>query len=160
MATNPHKKLNIIVCGVLALFVIIGGGGWFLYSRLVPPTYPLGTGLEYVGASYSGTVPFLSDSNYTASYHYSTDMTVQEVASYFKKAKVKDTDIPELTSPPIGPTHPIEFSLQVTSTDNPIDIYYYEDGSERTKSFNLKQTSKKHMVIISDEDYQTAKDSL
>lgn len=149
------KKRCFIVgaIGVMILAFIV------LYTLMLQPgkSYPLGDKLEYVGASYSGSLPFLSDSNPSASYYYSTDLSVKELIQYFKKASVKDDSDLALTHPP---TEPIYFSLQATTTNNPISVYYYVDGSEKTSDFKLRQTSKKHLIIIQSENYQTAKDAL
>jgi hypothetical protein len=157
--TNPHKKINIIVCSVLALFVIIGGGGWFLYSRLVPPTYPLGERLEYVGEEKYGCY-LICDANPASTYYYATDMSVEEVVMYFKGAVLKNDSDYELTTDP--KTSPITFSLGTNKNEKSIEFYidYYIDGSEETKNLALKRTSKNHLIIINSGDYQTAKDAL
>lgn len=150
-----HKKSKIkkyvifglIICAVLAVE--------YFMTHQPAPTYPLGDKLEYVGASYSGTIPI--DSAPSASYYYATDMSIQDIINYFEKAKLDDGSDFELIHPSTVPTY---FSLKTDATTNPIDIYYYEDGSQKTSDFDLKQTSKKHLIIIQNEDYQAAKDSL
>lgn len=99
----------------------------------------------------------ICDANPASIYYYKTDMGVKEVVQYFKKASLKDDSDFALTHPP---TNPIYFSLQATTTNNPIDINYYVDGSQEINSLGLANSDKKHLVTIPSEDYQAAKDAL
>jgi hypothetical protein len=146
----PHLILLTI-----AIFVI-GVVGWVVYVNKVV-SYPLGDGLEYIGATHSGTVPFISDSAPSSSYHYATDMTPPEVVQYFSKAAVNDIGSLDANE---DPSIPISFSLQAPTTNNPIYIYYYTLGKDRIDEFNLRASNKKHVIIIQDEDYEAAKSSL
>lgn len=117
---------------------------------------PLGDRLEYIGRTYSGYVPLVSDGNFSARYYYATDMSPREIVRYFKKATADDlADLDSIKHTSL----PISFSLKAPTTNNPLYITYYNEGQKRAEEFNLK-TNKKHVIIIQDEDYQAAKDSL
>lgn len=151
--TKPKWPLFLGAAGILVFI------GVLMYAIIPRPvaTFPLGDNLEYVGSTHSGTIRFLSDSSPSASYYYATDMSIQDIVNYFKKAKLDKSYDSSLIYPP---TESIDFSLKANSTSNPINIFYYVDGSEQINDFDLKRTPKKHLVIIQDEDYQAAKDSL
>lgn len=151
--TKPKWPLFLGAASILTFVGIL------VYAIIPQPevTFPLGDKLEYVGSTHSGTIRFLSDSSPSASYYYATDMSAQDVIHYFKKASLKDGSDFELTRPS---TSPIYFSLKTDTTSNPIDVYYYVDGSQEMRGPDFAQTTKKHLIIIQDEDYQAAKDSL
>lgn len=149
---NKQKNyLNSI--GLAAVFIIVLGVLWFFFWKPTP-TYPLGNRLEYIGETRYGSIPFLSDSNPTASYNYATDLTPQEIVQYFKKATFKG-DASSLDT-----QSSIIHLLFNTSQSQTFSIFYYSDGQDRMKKMQLKQISKSHVIIIESKEYQAAKNSI
>jgi hypothetical protein len=153
MEKNHKKRKKVIIGIILALPVVLLG--WIIYMTYFT-TYPLGDKLEYIGKSYVGYLPF-SDSNFGASYYYATDLSSQEVIEYFNKAKI---DNPE-DSPKDNDQREYQTFSLVAPDNRYIFIQYHANGPEYTKGFfGLRQTNKQHVVVITDKDYQKAKDSL
>jgi len=158
-ARQPSSKRPwLIVVGIIC-FIFLSLVGWWGYSIYADSqkTYPLGDRLEYIGKDSYGCW-IICDSNPSSGFYYATDMNINEVVSYFRKAQL---DNPEEIRPQDEGV-PISFSLTLPNTQNPLYITYYDNAPRyiHDSKLNLKTTSKPHLITIDSEDYTATKDSL
>lgn len=150
------KKLikNKKIAYLLLVIVIIIAGALttiFLVNKSASQkTYPLGDQLEYIGQSGYGCW-LVCDSNPNAIYYYGTDMSVDQLVSYFKNSTLDQT--PRTFD---GVT---DFSLKITGGED-ISVYYYTDKSKIAKDGSLKKTGHSHILSIPSFDYAVAQKSL
>jgi len=156
-AYNKHASHTKIIGLILGL-IIVGAAGFFVYYIIAASPKPLGNKLEYIGKDSYGCW-LVCDSNPSSVYYYATDMNAEEVVKYFKKAQIDNPeDIIQDKDAPISFT----FSLSLPDTQRSLYIFYYNQGREyvRDSNFNLKVSSKRHLITIDSDDYTFAKDLL
>jgi hypothetical protein len=139
--TKPAQKPRIsrkkkVWLAVVAA-VVVAGFGWWTWNEFVPR--PLGDKLEYLGKEDYGNI-FGFDSFPSSTYYYGTDMTSEELASYFKKAEY-------------APLDNLAFTHARFMTSNGEFMFVYE----RNSSF---VTNKKYVLSLPKSQYKSAKDSL
>lgn len=144
---SKMKRKPLIVTIVLASILLMG----VIFFQL--RTYPLGNQVEYLGKIEHGTwsFPFTDSSRYDT-YFYGTDMSADELASYFQAT------ISGVTGDPNASAY---YYLRLPSGQE-IDIRYYHD---KNNSFSsppqwAKNTSKKYFFFIHNQDYEALKNSL
>src|ERR671932_2317905 len=95
MQNNSRKRkkkisgtiLGLSIVGVILLGFILWITPWVWYDN---SPKPLGGRLEYVGKKHYGCWLGFCDSNPGTTSYYATDMSLEEVKSYFKKATLHD----------------------------------------------------------------------
>jgi hypothetical protein len=138
---SPHKshmsrKKKIWLAVVAGLVVV--GFSWWAWDQFVPR--PLGDRLEYLGKRDYGNI-FGFDSRPSSIYYYGTDMSPEELASYFDKAKYT-------------PQGNFAFKhAQFTSPGNKTFTFVYEKDSSFV-------TDKKYTISLPGSQYKYAKGSL
>lgn len=153
---TPKKKPNPTLIGLVAVGVIILG----IIASLIPwvqldnTPKPLGDRLEYIGKQNYGCTIGFCDAKAGTSYFYATDMSIDEVGKYFKKARLKE--------PPTSESDFTSIWLYNDEIDKDFFLYYYNpenlSDSERA-ALNLRNSSK-NLMKIDGSDYQNAKSSL
>lgn len=149
---TPHfsKKIKIIasIAGILATLLI----GWWMYTAYTNSIpHPLGNKLEYLGKKDFGGELLYHDYDSYSIYYYATDMSVEEVISYFKKSSViKQPDETKDES---------YFGIKTPSGETIYTSLYNKDAAWKDNP-DLPKTSKKYILEIPSFKYQAAKDSL
>ena len=147
---HSSRKKRVIFSVFAAALLI--AGGWWVYTALKPePTYPLGDRMEYLGKEDYGCYG-ICDSYPGSIYYYDTDMSIEEVIDYFKRASVAEQ--PETLN---GETY---FGIKTPSGET-VYMEYYVDKASRLKDTAFRQKSTQdHLLLVSNSEYQAAKDSL
>ncbi len=145
------SKKQMAWLGIAALIVALAG--WWTYTNLMPK--PLGNELEYLGKKGYGCV-LVCDSNPTNIYYYGTSLTPNEVAAYFKSAKIENG---ERLNSHEDASIPITFSLK-SPKNNIFYITYHTDSTIAAEERGTPKTHQPHVIEILDSQYQAAKDSL
>lgn len=152
--TGKKQFVALIILLAVGILVICGVILWWL-RPVSAETYPLGNKLDYLGeVSYGCTL--ICDSDRASTYYYGTDMNIEEVAAYFNKATLdnkKDLALQE------SPSVPRSLSFKTVRGDV-FDITYYLEGKEYNAKFGLKPTKTRHTLVILDEQYPLARESL
>ncbi len=153
--SKKNMKKYMVIGVIIALLLILAGLiGVYLMSKDksndASKTYPLGSGLEYIGKQDYGCIG-LCDSAPGSDYYYATDMSVEEVVRYFKNT--------QLDQAPRTIGDVVDFSL-VTNNGNAISIYYYKTREAASKKHELPIHTKKYFLSVPDFSYEAAKDSL
>jgi hypothetical protein len=136
------KKIVLIVAAALALLV----AGWMVFSAV--RTYPLGDRIEYMKSYTGGSYFPLSISKPYTDYYYTTDMNPHEIVAYFKKAVLLDSPPHKMTG---------NYKLE-TENSKIVELRISENLRYNYKQF--EQSSKKYVLVISDKDYDSLKQSL
>lgn len=146
------SKRDVIFGSIGAIIILFAG--WLVYERYKPaPTYPLGDSskLEYVGEVGYGCWLFC-DSNPASTYYYATDMSVEEVMGYFRRAKSRQS--------PRTIDNVTDFTLD-TNDGQDISIYYYTNKQDKNlNTYQFKRTDRKYIVSIPSFDYEIAKKAI
>jgi len=148
---KPTRNKKLIFLSIVIFVVLSIATTAFLANRAASEkTYPLGSQLEYIGQTGYGCW-LVCDSNPNAVYYYGTDMSVDQVAAYFRNSTLDQTPrtFDEVT----------DFSLK-TKNGEDILVYYYTDKSKITKDNSLKSTGHSHILSIPSFDYAIAQRSL
>lgn len=149
-----NKFSPLLIIGI----IIVAITGWWAFGKIAFPaqSYPLGDKIDYVGKTDYGTIPFLSDSEPGATYHYATDMTPPEIAGYFTDATIAQPEkIADWQNQ--GPDFMIDFTSN--KSGYPFSVYFHADGKEHLNGFGLS-ASKRYSLSVDSHDYETAKNSL
>lgn len=131
--------------------VILIGICYFAYQHYKP--YPLGDPdrLQYIGKDDYGCW-LVCDSNPASTYYYATDMPIDQTIAYFKKATIVED--------PRQVGNEFLFGLGLTNGETTYtNLYINKTEIYESKPF-LKQTNKKHILLVSSFKYQALKDSL
>lgn len=141
---SRRRKKNVILSIIITLAIILGV---VAYSTFLAPK-PMGDRMQLIHRAYFGYLPF-SDSDFSTEYYYATDMSLDELATYFKKAK--------LTSP--SQKNLIVYYVDFfNSTENKgFTLRYYSNKEANEK---IKLQAGKNLIIVPDRHYDIAKDSL
>lgn len=113
----------------------------------------MGLKLHYVGKVSGGCLIPLCDSGPGATYYFSTDMTLEEVMRYFKKAKCT---LPEN----------VVIEVDCKLTDSSFSFWYYENDPAKIEHYgesvrDFLGSSKKRLLISIDRDeYMDARAAL
>lgn len=154
-------RKNGIILLLLGLFIVVYGV--VAFAAFTPQKYhspdvehPLGDRVEYVGKEdYGCTRGYCGDTGPGSTYYYATDMSVEQVIAYFKKAK-KASVVRE----PSVTGSKVFFGIRLSSGET-LYTYYYTDGTELYQSHaGLKQTSKPYFLEVPGSKYQALGDSL
>ncbi len=140
---SAANKRFYLVLGIIGVLLV----SWLGWGLLGPK--PLGDRLELVNRTYSGYIPFISDSDFSIDYYYATDMSLDELTAYFKSAR--------LTKPPQTEQDARQVSFTNLKNNRGFTLLYY--NYEKAKHRTPLKTGK-NLVIVSDEHYDAAKDSL
>lgn len=123
-----------------------------------PEPQNLGQQLEYVGKDDLGCVLWWCEVEPYSVYYYATDMSTDQLKSYFSKA--------QFTNEPDGGG---SFSADYTSkgvqfklndANRTFLIQYYDNTQAVIRLIHLKPTTKSHIISITDSGYQLALQSL
>jgi hypothetical protein len=148
-------KRHKVLSSLLLLLLILAA--WWGVGMLPKP---LNDGMEYLGKEDYGCWPTICDSAPGTSYYYATDMTPQEIADAFTRAKVTDT-IQLENSGVIPGSYNVTFSISPLSTDGKeFTISFLRDGQKITQNLGFRDTGKKYIIEIDAKDYYSAKNSL
>lgn len=152
---NIQKKrlAVILITSVIAMLGIWWAASAYYESQ---KTYPLGQQLEYVGKRSYGCSGFC-DSAAGETYSYTTDMTPDQLVTYFKGAQLKSIPM-QGNWDAMGSSFMID--LQHLSSQESFPVYYHTDAQERITSFKLKPSTKKHLIDIDKKDYAVAEQAL
>ena len=122
-----------------------------MYDNLQPKSYPLGDKLEYIGKEDFGCTIGFCDHEADSVYYYATNMSTQEVESYFRNATVEFPIDREISNSRIW--------LKTKSGDSFI-IRYYDDKNETIKKNGLSPKNANMVISLLQSEYDSAKKSL
>lgn len=124
---------------------------YFTYQLHRP--YSLGDSdkLQYIGKVDYGCL-LICDSEPASTYYYATDMNMNEVFAYFKKASV--IQAPQT----IG--NKVYFAVKLASQGTYYGDFYLDKTSEYSEHPFLKKTTKRHLFTVPSFKYDGFKDSL
>jgi hypothetical protein len=160
MKKDPKEKkktlINVIIAAVSIIIVaaifIIRFTPWVWYDHSAKP---LGSRMEYIGKHDYGCAPGpCIGGEPGTTYYYATDMSIEEVESYFKEAKLKEQPQPESETTSIW--------LHNDKMDDGFVINYYKKAyidKETQRQLGLKETDK-DVLKLDARYYPIAKDSL
>jgi len=153
--SKPNKKKRVILIIAIILdaiiLIIVGLIAFSAWQSNQP--HPLGDRLEYVGKQDYGYG--LSDGPPSTEYYYATDMTVDEVASYFNKTELykgSPTSINKMSDY-------ASILLSNKSSHVSFEVDFYDHGSTYDSMSHLIN-GKKYIISINAKDYAIAKQSL
>src|SRR5690606_3919320 len=115
----------------------------FIFSK------PLGDKLEYIGKTDNGSW-VVCDAKPGSTYYYATDMSVEEIADYFKAT----------TSSPLRAFDGMTDFVLKTKDGHSISIYYYTDKEKVADKGINKKVRRKAIISIPSFHYDAAKNSL
>ena|SRR5260370_32679175 len=154
---RKHKIVTALLCIVLAFTLFFTVKGW-----IETPT-DLGPKLEYIGKEDFGCAPFplvfVCPGPFYSAYYFATNMSEEELAGYFTKAKLN-----ELSRGGGGVDYAaddIYLKVNFQTNRNPyFHFYFYYKIQAVLANSRLKSTGKLHIVSITNSDYKLAKESL
>lgn len=139
------------------VFIALPGGAILMSHPHIDHPKHLGPQLEYIGTRSEGgcAFPFPVCDNPPAEpiYFYATDMDLSHLKTYFSNAKNVDK-VDE------APDSGDSYANFKTTDGNLFFLRIYESSSVGLKNFDLKKTSKKYVIKISDKDYKIAQSAL
>jgi hypothetical protein len=155
--TPPNTKkarialaITIAITILIAIWVAFYAWGSSSYSSPDVPR-PLGDKLEYIGKEDYGCTGGLCDSGPSSTYYYATDMSIEEIESYFKKAATEHPSDRESSSTRIW---------LKTSSGKSFIVRYYDDKNTIVEKYNLTASQRKYVISLESTNYETARASL
>ncbi len=145
--TRKITKKQTVMIAIAGVIVVLAS--WWAYVSFMP--HPLGDKLEYLGKEDFGGGLFFQDYRPYSEYYYGTDMTPEEVISYFKKSSVV-----KAPSPAVGEAY---FGIRAP-TGETIYVTLYDKEIVQTKYPDLHKTNKKYILELPSSKYEAAKASL
>jgi hypothetical protein len=156
------KKQKWIAIIVLVLMVIAGlviASAIRKISTTVGPA-DLGAKLEYVGKQdLGGCVLWWCENQPYSEYYFATDMSEDELGSYFEKASLNHREKEVYPLVPDGESRTV-FGYRILGQEDGFSIDYFDNTEYITKLHHLKRTSRAHVVQILDSSYPIAKSAL
>lgn len=156
MAVGETIKKKLKDPGTYAVLIVLalpiywlGSLAYPYVNRVLPKD--LGPGFEYVGRTDYGCWYPLCGSQPGSSFYFGTDMTIEEVQKYFKKAAPTHTS--NVQSSNSGFSNRTLFFRTKSGQD--FGITYYDDSKTITKTYHLNPSPKIHIIEIGDEQYWT-----
>lgn len=138
--SNTVFKIVLTIAALLA----VTWGVWRLVDAQII-THPLGNELGYIGQEHYGC-PFICDSEPSVEYIYKTNMTLNEITTYFKHAKL-NKELSDLNPTPSPNT---SYFLRFTNSQTSKDFLVSYEFT-RANGFTF---------FVDSKDYETAKASL
>lgn len=154
--TKKQWWIGILIAIVAVMSVSIG-------YRILTTPQNLGSKLEYIGTYNAGCewwqIPFYMGwcSGPSNDYYFATDMTENEIKSYFSQASPSGQDGNGTGSSANYTFKEISFNTKNNTT---FGVYYYDNTSKIISLKHLKETTKSHVISISASDYNQAKSAL
>lgn len=152
------RKAKIIISIIIGFIVLVLGIS--VLTNL--PKADLGPKLNYIGKEDYGCLPFpfffVCDSPTGSVYYFATDMSKEELKRYFTKAQFRDNPNSLGGGGSVSNFEYLDFVPR--EGGDTIVIAFYDNPQAVIKMRNLRDTSQKNVISISDEDYDLAKNAL
>lgn len=153
--------MGFTALGTVVLLIVTAVIRFTPWVQLDNSPKPLGDRLEYIGKKDYGCGGFIGvcDAAPGATYYYGTDMSIEEVARYFKEAETTERPLLEWSFEEDGTQYRLSFANKKISGKG-FSLNYYDDSGHRVKDYKLLSTSKKFLVELDSQSYQNVKDAL
>jgi hypothetical protein len=160
MDTTSHNNAPFYVRHGLTLIlisIILGLTLFFGVKAYLERPQDLGPGLEYIGKSNYGCW-FVCDSTPASVYYFATDMTQDELKTYFKGATY--VEHPNSLGGGGAGYNFSDLYFRPRQSDREFLIDYYDNTQLVIGLFKLKQTNRHSVISISEKSYTTVLDAL